>query len=51
MNAQGEFETFRKAANDLDKKIGLTYHVAVFRNIFGGKDSDYLTILIDKNRI
>ncbi|MGB0255860.1 MAG: hypothetical protein ACPHL7_00130 [Flavobacteriaceae bacterium] len=51
MNAQGDFEAFRKAANDLDKKIGLKYHIAVFRNIFGGKDADYLTILIDKNRI
>ncbi|MGB3992706.1 MAG: hypothetical protein WBK89_08335, partial [Flavobacteriaceae bacterium] len=25
--------------------------VAVFKNVFGGKDLDYLTILIDKSRI
>lgn len=51
MNSGGEFETFRKKANELDKKRGVNYHVAVFRNIFGGKDADYLTILIDKTRL
>ena len=51
MNAQNEFEAFRKKGNELDKKRGVNYHMAVFRNIFGGKDSDYLTIIIDKSRI
>tara|TARA_B100001093_G_C26620846_1_gene924545 strand:+ start:38 stop:811 length:774 start_codon:yes stop_codon:yes gene_type:complete len=51
MNSGSEFEMFRKKSNELDKKRGVSYHVAVFRNIFGGKDSDYLTILIDKTRM
>ena len=51
MNSGSEFEIFRKKSNELDKKRGVSYHVAVFRNIFGGKDSDYLTILIDKTRM
>ena len=51
MNSGGDFEMFRKKGNELDKKRGVNYHVAVFRNVFGGKDADYLTILIDKTRL
>jgi|TARA_B110000977_G_C10873455_1_gene414577 hypothetical protein len=51
MNAGQDFEMHRKKANSLSKKIGVKYHIAVFRNVFGGKDSDYLTILIDSNRL
>ena len=46
-----EFEMFRKKGKELDEKRGVSYHVAVFRNIFGGKDADYLTVLIDKTRM
>ena len=51
MNSGGEFEMFRKKGKELDEKRGVSYHVAVFRNIFGGKDADYLTVLIDKTRM
>ena len=44
MNSGGEFEMFRKKGKELDEKRGVSYHVAVFRNIFGGKDANYLTI-------
>tara|TARA_B110000977_G_C11038813_1_gene478108 strand:- start:952 stop:1725 length:774 start_codon:yes stop_codon:yes gene_type:complete len=51
MNSGDEFEMFRKKNIKLDKQRGVSFHVAVFKNIFGGKDVDYLTILIDKSRL
>ena len=51
MNSADEFVMHTKKGIELDKQRGVSYHVAVFKNVFGGKDLDYLTILIDKSRI
>lgn len=50
MNAGPAYEARTKKAYALDQERGVNYHVAVFRNVFGGKDANYLTILIDKSR-
>ena len=51
MNAGDAYMEHQKKAYELDQKRGVKYHVAVFRNVFGGKDADYLSIIIDKNRL
>ncbi len=50
MNADTAYEARTKKAYETDKARGVKYHVAVFRNVFGGRDANYLSILIDKNR-
>ena len=48
---QGDaFETWWKKANEADAKIGINYHLAMFRSVFGGNNADYMIILIDKTR-
>jgi hypothetical protein len=48
---QGEaFEAWWKKASEADAKLGINYHVAMFRSVFGGNDANYMIILIDKTR-
>lgn len=51
MNAEGTYIDHQKKAYAIDEKRRVKYHVAVFKNVFGGKDSNYLSIIIDKNRL
>lgn len=51
MNADDAYINHQKKAYEFDQKLGVKYHVAVFKNVFGGKDADYLSIIIDKNRL
>ena len=51
MNSADEFVMHTKKGIELDKQREVSYHVAVFKNVFGGKDSNYLSIIIDKNRL
>ena len=44
------FEAWWKTANEADAKLGINYHLAMFRSVFGGNDADYMIILIDKSR-
>jgi hypothetical protein len=44
------FEANRKKTNELDKSLGIKFHVAVFENVFGSKDADYMVILLDNSR-
>ena len=46
----GAFEAWWKKASEADAKIGINYHVAMFKSVFGGNDADYMIILIDKSR-
>lgn len=50
MNAGSAFEERTKKAQAEDNAIGVKYNIAVFRNVFGARDADYLTILLDRNR-
>lgn len=50
MNAESAYEDRTKKAYETDKARGVKYHVAVFRNLFGGKDANYLSVIIDENR-
>ncbi len=48
---QGDaFEAWWKKASEADAKIGINYHVAMFKSVFGGNDANYMIILIDKTR-
>lgn len=48
---QGDaFEAWWKKANEADAKLGIKYHFAMFRSVFGGNDADYMIILLDKSR-
>jgi len=48
---QGDaFEAWWKKANEADAKLGINYHLAMFKSVFGGNDADYMIILIDKSR-
>ena len=48
---QGEaFESWWQKANEADAKLGINYHVAMFKSLFGGNDADYMIILLDKSR-
>ncbi|MFH6769754.1 hypothetical protein V8G56_13455 [Gaetbulibacter aquiaggeris] len=48
---QGDaFEAWWKKASEADAKLGINYHVAMFKSVFGGNDADYMIILIDKTR-
>ena len=44
------FEAWRKKANELDKSLGISFHVAVFENMFGSRGSNYMIILLDTSR-
>ena len=48
---QGDaFEAWWKKVSEADAKIGINYHVAMFKSVFGGNGADYMIILIDKSR-
>ena len=51
MNAGPAYEARSIKAKTMDKERGIKFHLAVFRNIFGTTDANYLNILIDKNRL
>jgi len=36
--------------NALDKKLGINYHYAVFKSVFGVKDANYMLMCIDKSQ-
>jgi len=44
------FEAWWKKANEADAKLGINYHLAIFKSVFGGNDADYMIILIDNSR-
>jgi len=44
------FEANRKKFNEMDKSIGVKFHLAVFKSVFGARDADYMVILLDKSR-
>lgn len=44
------FEANRKRINELDKSLGINFHIAVFENLFGAKDADYMVLLLDNSR-
>lgn len=44
------FESWWQKANESDAKLGISYHVAMFKSVFGGNDANYMIILIDKSR-
>lgn len=50
MNNDNAFEDNAKKQNELDKKLGIKYHLAVFKSVFGARDADYMVVLIDKSR-
>lgn len=51
MNSDDAFIEHQKKQYELDEKRGFNYHIAVFKNIFEGKDSDYLTVIVNKTRM
>ncbi|MBT8252828.1 MAG: hypothetical protein KJN68_02570 [Bacteroidia bacterium] len=44
------FENWRKKVNTLDKDLGISFHMAVFENVFGARGSNYMIILLDTSR-
>ncbi|CAI8304388.1 MAG: Uncharacterised protein [Formosa sp. Hel3_A1_48] len=50
MNSDQDFEQWNKDINALDKKLGVSYHYAVFKSVFGAKDADYMIVCVDKSR-
>ena len=50
MNNEKAFEEATKSRNELDKKLGVIYHIAVFKSVFGARDADYMVVLLDKSR-
>ncbi len=50
MNNDEAFEADTKKQNELDKKLGIKYHMAVFKSVFGIRDVDYMVVLLDKSR-
>ena len=49
-NQDRAFEDWTKKMNALDKKLGISYHYAVFKSSFGAKDADYMVMCIDKSQ-
>lgn len=45
------FEANRKKMNELDSGLGINFHIAVFENIFGSKDANYMILLLDTTRM
>ena len=50
MNADGAYEDWNKKMNALDKKLGISYHIAIFKSVFGAKDADYMVMCIDTSQ-
>jgi hypothetical protein len=44
------YEAWNKKMNALDKKLGISYHFAIFKSVFGAKDADYMVVCIDKSQ-
>ena len=49
-NQNNAFENWRKKINQMDKDLGINFHMVVYQSVFGAKDKDYMVILIDKSR-
>ena len=49
-NQDNAYEDWNKKMNALDKKLGISYHYAIFKSVFGAKDADYMVICIDKSQ-
>ena len=49
-NQDNSYEDWTKKMNALDKKLGISYHYAVFKSVFGAKDADYMVISIDTSQ-
>ena len=50
MNQDNAYEDWNKKINALDKKLGISYHYAIFKSVFGAKDADYMVMCIDKSQ-
>lgn len=50
MNADNDFEAWTKKMNALDKELGISYHYAIFKSVFGARDADYMVMCIDKSQ-
>ena len=50
MNADNAYEDWNKKMNALDKKLGISYHYAIFKSVYGAKDADYMVMCIDKSQ-
>ena len=50
MNQDNAYEDWNKKMNALDKKLGISYHYAIFKSVFGAKDADYMVMCIDKSQ-
>jgi len=50
MNQDMAYEAWNKKMNALDKKLGISYHFAIFKSVFGAKDADYMVVCIDKSQ-
>ena len=44
------YEAWNKKMNALVKKLGISYHFAIFKSVFGAKDADYMVVCIDKSQ-
>jgi len=44
------FEANRKKGIELDRSLGIKFHIAVFENVFGAKDANYMVLLPDNSR-
>ena len=49
-NQDNSYEDWTKKMNALDKKLGISYHYAVFKSVFGAKDADYMVMCIDTSQ-
>ena len=50
MNSDRAYEEWNKKMNALDKKLGISYHYAIFKSVYGAKDADYMVMCIDKSQ-
>ena len=50
MNQDMAYEAWNKKMNALDKELGISYHFAIFKSVFGAKDADYMVVCIDKSQ-
>jgi len=44
------FEADRKKINELDSSLGIKFHIAVFENVFGSRDANYMVLILDNSR-
>ena len=49
-NQDDAYKDWNKKMNALDKKLGISYHFAIFKSVFGARDADYMVVCIDKSQ-